>query len=406
MAATPPKSVIIVGGSLAGLMHALTLLSLKSPPTVRILERSPTNLLHNQGAGVVAGSDTLQFFDQYVRPGRDIAVVSPRRHYLDRKGNVMPETVENRTQRMTSWDLLYHLLRWRVGGLDSEYVSGLKQDGRPKASYENGCTVTGLESTSNGVKLTWNHKNHGEQTATADLIIAADGASSTVRRILHPEVEREYVGYVAWRGTVPETDLSESAKQVFVERFTFFHTDGMQILAYLIPGANGALEPGKRLLNWVWYCNYAEGSPGLEDLMTDIDGRRHAITLPVGKMKESVWSKQKAFARDVLPPQYSEAVAKTTQPFVQAITDVISRENSFLDGKVLLVGDALAGFRPHTAASTSQAAFDALTMGQWMGQEISKVGYDEKVLEHARTVQRQGVELGERSQFGRHPFNG
>lgn len=69
-----PKSVVIVGGSLAGLMHALTFLSLPNPPNVRILERSPTALLHDQGAGIVAGGETLQFFEEYVRPGRDIAV--------------------------------------------------------------------------------------------------------------------------------------------------------------------------------------------------------------------------------------------------------------------------------------------------------------------------------------------
>ncbi|KAK6388760.1 hypothetical protein LTR81_027141 [Elasticomyces elasticus] len=98
---TTPKSVIIVGGSLAGLMHALTLLSLPSPPKVRILERSPTALLHDQGAGVVAGSETQEFFAKYVRPGRDIAVTSPMRHYLNRQGDVMPETVEQKAQRMT-----------------------------------------------------------------------------------------------------------------------------------------------------------------------------------------------------------------------------------------------------------------------------------------------------------------
>ena len=71
-----PKSVIIVGGSLAGLMHALILLSLPNPPAIRILERSPTSLLHNQGAGIVAGNETQEFFDKVVKSGREIAVTS------------------------------------------------------------------------------------------------------------------------------------------------------------------------------------------------------------------------------------------------------------------------------------------------------------------------------------------
>ena len=401
-----PQSVIIVGGSLAGLMHALILLSLPKPPTIRILERSPTSLLHNQGAGIVAGNETQEFFDKIVKSGRDIAVTSKLRLYLDRSGNVMDGSVEERQQRMTSWDLLYHLLRWRVEGLKSEYVDGLDADKRPKATYENGCTVTAAEELGNAVKITWTHKDHGEQSSEADLVIAADGASSTIRRLIQPAVERKYVGYVAWRGTVPENELSDSAKEVFLEKFPFYHSTGIQVLGYLIPGRNGTVELGQRLFNWVWYSNYEHGSAELEELMTDIHEKRHAITLPVGSMNPEVWSKQKVYASQVLPPQYAEAVNKTQQPFIQAITDVISPQNSFLGGKVLLVGDALAGFRPHTAASTGQAAFDALRMGELFGGEIDRRTYDEKVLGFAKMMQEKGVMLGERSQFGRHPFAG
>lgn len=140
--------------------------------------------------------------------------------------------------------------------------------------------------------------------------------------------------------------------------------------------------------------------------MTDTNGKRHPITLPVGTMRPTVWSKQKSHAADTLPPQFAEAIQKTQQPFIQAITDVISPRNEFLGGKVLLVGDALAGFRPHTAASTGQAAYDANRLGEWMGGEIGEERYQELVMDYAREVQRRGVELGERSQFGRHPLTG
>jgi 2-polyprenyl-6-methoxyphenol hydroxylase-like FAD-dependent oxidoreductase len=406
MESPKPKTIVIVGGSLAGLMHALVLLSQPNPPTVRILERSPTAMLHNQGAGVVAGNETQEFFDKIVKPGRDIGVTSHQRVYFHRSGEVMKGSVEERQERMTSWDLLYHLLRWRVEGLRSDYVDGLDADKRPKASYQNGCTVTALEESGGRVKLSWTHKDLGEQSCEADLIIAADGASSTVRRLLMPDVERKYVGYVAWRGTVPETQLSDEAREAFAEKFAFYHSTGTQILEYLIPGKNGTIEPGHRLFNWVWYCNYKEGSDSLEELMTNVNGKRHAITLPVGTMNPDVWLKQKAYASESLPPQYAEAVCKTEQPFIQAITDVISPQNSFFNGKVVLVGDALAGFRPHAAASTSQAAFDALRMGDWFADKIDKTTYDARVLEFAKRVQERSVMLGERSQFGQHPFAG
>lgn len=64
--------------------------------------------------------------------------------------------------------------------------------------------------------------------------------------------------------------------------------------------------------------------------MTDINGRRHPITLPVGTMKPQVWEKQKEYAAKVLPPQFAEAVQKTQQPFIQAITDVEPSKNCFV----------------------------------------------------------------------------
>jgi 2-polyprenyl-6-methoxyphenol hydroxylase-like FAD-dependent oxidoreductase len=46
----------------------------------------------------------------------------------------------------------------------------------------------------------------------ANIVIGADGASSTVRRLLLPEVDRTYAGYVAWRGTVKESLLPEETR--------------------------------------------------------------------------------------------------------------------------------------------------------------------------------------------------
>lgn len=57
----------------------------------------------------------------------------------------------------------------------------------------------------------------------------------------------------------PRNGSSPTPRDVFVEELPFFRTEAVQILAYTIPGANGTFEPRRRLLNWVWYVNYAEG---------------------------------------------------------------------------------------------------------------------------------------------------
>src|SRR5271170_3765640 len=133
--------------------------------------------------------------------------------------------------------------------------------------------------------------------------------------------------------------------------------------------------------------------------MTDVDGVRHRITLPPGKMQSSVWDQQIEIARTRMPPQFAEIVAKTKYPFVQAITDIISPKNSFMGGKVLLIGDVLAGFRPHTVASTPQAAYDALLLADLVSGKIIHDEYVKETMQFARLIHDRGVKVGTRSQF-------
>jgi hypothetical protein len=123
------------------------------------------------------------------------------------------------------------------------------------------------------------------------------------RTILQAEVERTYTGYVARRGTVPESEVSEMTRECFVEKFTAFHIEGIQIpsqvftlifdsfvisrlnstpssgslmlllCGYLTHGLNGTLERGKRLLNYV--CTSSASSPSFKDLMTDTTSGVH-----------------------------------------------------------------------------------------------------------------------------------
>lgn len=107
----------------------------------------------------------------------------------------------------------------------------------------------------------------------------------------------------------------------------------------------------------------------------------------------------KSKAEDRLPPQMAEMAQKAENPFVQCITDVLSPKNLYLGDKVVLVGDALAGFRPHTVASTSQAAFDVMSLVDWLDGKIERKQFVKQVMEYARDIQAKGVRIGNRSQF-------
>jgi 2-polyprenyl-6-methoxyphenol hydroxylase-like FAD-dependent oxidoreductase len=372
MSQSKPKNIVIVGGSLGGLFMGVALKRLRKDLNIRILERNPTPLLHDQGAGVVAGPDVQQFFETYDRTKTPLAVTSHQRLYLSKDGGVIDR--ENKEQQMTSWDLLYHLLRANFDGVKSEYAKVPEaEEGEGSVSYEYGCSVVGVKvpnstsgstqelDMSNPVRITFQDRD-GQTTSTdADLVIAAEH---------------------------------------------------VQILAYTIPGKHGIIEPGKRLLNWVWYNNYKEDSPEHIDLMTDNEGKRHHITLPAGHIRPDVWRRQQKYAEDILPPQFAELVNKTEVPFIQAITDVISPAAVLDSGRVLLIGDALAGVRPHTAMSTSQAAMDAMKLAEAVDGVIDGKGmealkrWEEEVVRYARNLQGSGVRMGDRSQFGEHPMSG
>ncbi len=134
--------------------------------------------------------------------------------------------------------------------------------------------------------------------------------------------------------------------------------------------------------------------------MTDVDGRPHHFSMPVGKIKPQLQEQQKQQAERILPRAFAELVRKSEQPFVQCITDVISPRISFFDNKLLLMGDAIAGFRPHTAASTSQAAYDALLLERKMRGEITEQEMQTEMIEYAQQLSTGGIRMGNRSQFG------
>lgn len=197
---------------------------------VRIFERTPSHLLHDQGAGIVAGNETKSFFTQYDKTYHSLAVKSRSRHYLNIKGEEIHH--ENSEQMMTSWDLLYNILRANYDGTKSDYCDvppPTLEEG--EALYDTGHTFTGIRQNGDCIDLDYQVEDGQGARFTADLVIAADGPSSTVRSILLPEVLRTYAGYVAWRGTIPEDTASSGAKEAFIEKFTFFHSEGMQILA-------------------------------------------------------------------------------------------------------------------------------------------------------------------------------
>jgi 2-polyprenyl-6-methoxyphenol hydroxylase-like FAD-dependent oxidoreductase len=77
-----------------------------------------------------------------------------------------------------------------------------------------------------------------------------------------------------------------------------------------------------------------------------------------------------------------------------------------MNGKVFLVGDAVATLRPHTSAGTSQAAMNALFLKKVFDKEggMSIEEWEKTTVGWATFAQKLGVQMGNLSQFGGHPM--
>src|SRR4029453_6662356 len=112
------------------------------------------------------------------------------------------------------------------------------------------------------------------------LVVFADGINSIGRRLLVPEAEPHYAGYVAWRGTVDEIYVEPAVFEALADAITYHVLPAGHFITYPIPGIENPGAP-RRLLNWLWYRNVQPGSE-LVDLLTGDDDMQFTTSVPRG----------------------------------------------------------------------------------------------------------------------------
>lgn len=350
---------------------------------MHILERHASARVRGSGAGIVLGKSIREFLSRF-SPNHQLETVASDGHFfLDRAGTIV-RTVEKH-QETTSWDQLYLIARETFDG------------GEVESKYLEGHTVTKVDVRieDSKVEVSYTDADGMLKREEVDLLLGADGAFSALRRSLLEDVAPSYAGYVAWRGIVVEDELAPTIFHLCLNKLVFYNSLGCQMVVYVVPG-----EEGKRYVNWVWYCDSEEDSLPSPALMAGNDGSVHRVTLQAGQVRPEVWHRQKKLAQEALPPQFYEIVQSTRRPFVQAIWDVISPQNFFHEGKVILIGDALAGLRPHTGAGTEQAAFHSLTLEKLLNGSASPGEFIRLTMEHSQYIQNIGVQIGEKIGLG------
>ena len=369
---------VVVGGSLGGLSSALALRCVNCD--VDVFERS-RGAMKSRGAGLVVQMELIDFLKEHgIVAEEAISIPAYKRQYLSQDGTIQWE--EQTLQRMTSWDTLYRQLRTAL----------------PDNLYHQGKRLTSFEQNKDYVVGEF----EGGHSERCDLLVGADGPSSTVRQQLLPDVFPRYAGYVAWRGVVDENKVPTDIGQFFANKFTFFHGRNTQILCYLIPGSTGELSEGERRLNWVWYVNVSTGNK-LQSLLTDRYGKQREFSVPQGMVRDDFVQQQKGIAERILPTVFGQLVAQTNEPFIQTIYDLSVPRMAF--GRVCILGDAAFVPRPHTAAGLSKAATNAVALANSIANssnvDVVKAlkRWEPHQIELVNNLKYLGISLGNRSQF-------
>ncbi|KAI0139917.1 FAD binding domain-containing protein [Hypoxylon sp. NC0597] len=383
-----PQKVIIIGGSVAGLLQGLQLK--RQGSHVIVLEQDPSKDRASHESGVSIGKTVVSILDKYDATGRPAAIPA---EYMSAAWR-QRRRVANTTWRhnMSNWGTLYLILRANFDGLKSACVPNPPEpkptDG--KVEYHAGKQVYGVsyDRDEGLVTVSYADVTTGEKDSiSAEMVIAADGVHSTVRKLMQAPTRKEYSGYIGWRGTVPERLLSKDTIEYFSNRLNFSLLGGHYFISYLIPTETGHVEPGKRLINWVWYYVVPDGSPEMDAIFTDVNGKVHPNTVPQGLVNPEVWKAQLERWSSIMTGPLAELVANTPKPFVTKVIEAQTTKASFYDGRLVLVGDAFTGFRSHLGWASEQAARHAVSLDRvWKGEITMKQRDEEAILYAQRFI--------------------
>ncbi len=360
------RRALVIGGSMSGLLAGIMLR--QHGWDVDIFERVEKELA-GRGAGIVAQVELIARMNGLGLDTRDLGVAMTTRNILDRAGRVTM-TLEC-PQVLTAWERVYRVLR----------------DAFASERYHRGTGLHGFAQSGDGVVA---HFSDGS-TASADVLVGADGLRSTVRQQCAPEVVPLYSGYVAWRALLPESAIPPAIHRELFMTMTFCLPPGEQCLGYPVTGPDNELREGQRRYNVVWY-RPADEATELPALLTDKTGVTHSISIPPPLIRAEAIAAMRDAAERLLAPQFRDIVRLIDEPMLQPIYDLESPRLAF--GRVAVIGDAAFVARPHVAAGVSKAADDAAALAAALEAddvgaalrrfEAQRLPDNKKIIERAR----------------------
>jgi 2-polyprenyl-6-methoxyphenol hydroxylase-like FAD-dependent oxidoreductase len=318
-----PTSAIVVGGSLAGLMSALTLARVGIDVTV--LERSDDR-------------------------GRTGAVLS---------------VPENLIQR-----LIGHARRSQtpmIGGLQAWFSvhAGLRSEAEadPRIVIRDATCVVRADQCDDAA---WVVTRSGERIV-ADTVIGADGHRSVVRRAVAPHrPDARFAGYLIWLGVVQEASLVRNHR--WPSSPDILTSGAYHLLGTGLPGQDFSVELGRRQLGWALYDR------GWNELLYGKGCVRDGIvhhTLNAKDVPAEAFAHLNRVAKR-WPPLWEDVIRDSVARRSVIATPVAEYlPERLAAGRIALVGDAAHVPTPMTGNGFKASLSDAEALSQSLARSLS-----------------------------------
>jgi 2-polyprenyl-6-methoxyphenol hydroxylase-like FAD-dependent oxidoreductase len=205
-----------------------------------------------------------------------------------------------------------------------------------------GARVVRYEQDADGVTLHLEHRDGRTETVRHDAVIAADGIKSAVRAQMHPDLsEPHYSGITMYRGT--------TLREPYRDGHTILHIGDPRISTMIVyPIANDFEGSGLDLVNWVVEVEQDETVEDWNQTGTvdDIVPLYDSVELPFLDVQQLMRD-----AREVY------------------LFPLIRHEplDNWVDGRVVLLGDAAHAMYPRGGNGVCQAFLDARVVAEKLG---------------------------------------
>lgn len=332
---TRTRSAIVVGGGIGGLATAIGLVG--AGWRVTVLERSADAA--EIGAGFALTGNGMAALKS-LGLGAAADGVGHRLHMdgaVDQRGRRLFRIPRDDTGRST------------IQGTHRQALHQLLLSAANEAEIRTATRVTRVEPGAIGGALARVHSESGIglEQMDADLVVGADGIRSVVRGSVDPSAAVRYGGWSSWRGIADDAHLALDTSTIMWG-----------------PGAEfGALRINPAQLYWYGYARVAAG--------TVFDDERAAVL-----ERFAGWAHPVHPLIDATPPD---------QLMRHDVSSLRPQPRRYVNGRVVLAGDAAHAMLPTMGQGVNTALEDAATLGALARLDLGETLHRYQAERHRRT---------------------